>query len=66
VSNVYLLIAEEMGLIGLGSFLLVMGVFFAYAWRAPCWERWWEVWSITISSTSIFPIRFRSSGYMRP
>ncbi len=37
VSNVYLLIAEEMGLIGLGSFLLVMGVFFAYAWRA--WRR---------------------------
>jgi len=26
--------AEEMGLIGLGSFLVVMGVFFAYAWRA--------------------------------
>ncbi len=34
VSNVYLLIAEEMGLIGLSSFLLVMGVFFAYTWRA--------------------------------
>ncbi len=32
VSNVYLLIAEEMGLIGLGSFLLIMGVFFAYVW----------------------------------
>ncbi len=37
VSNVYLLIAEEMGLIGLGSFLLIMGVFFAYVWRA--WRR---------------------------
>jgi O-antigen ligase len=37
VSNVYLLIAEEMGLIGLRSFLLVMGVFFAYARRA--WRR---------------------------
>jgi O-antigen ligase len=37
VSNVYLLIAEEMGLIGLSSFLLIMGVFFAYAWRA--WRR---------------------------
>jgi O-antigen ligase len=37
VSNVYLLIAEEMGLIGLGSFLLVMGVFFAIAWCA--WRR---------------------------
>lgn len=34
VSNVYLLMAEEMGLIGLSSFLLIMGVFFAYAWRA--------------------------------
>jgi O-antigen ligase len=37
VSNVYLLIAEEMGLIGLGSFLLIMGVFFAYVWVA--WRR---------------------------
>jgi O-antigen ligase len=37
VSNVYLLIAEEMGLIGLGAFLLIMGVFFAYAWVA--WRR---------------------------
>lgn len=34
VSNVYLLIAEEMGLIGLGVFLLIMGLFFAYAWTA--------------------------------
>jgi O-antigen ligase len=37
VSCVYLLIAEEMGLIGLGAFLLIMGVFFAYAWL--CWRR---------------------------
>ena len=37
VSNVYLLIAEEMGLVGLSSFLLIMGLFFAYAWRA--WRR---------------------------
>jgi len=37
VSNVYLLMAEEMGLIGLSSFLLIMGVFFAYAWNA--WRR---------------------------
>jgi O-antigen ligase len=37
VSNVYLLMAEEMGLIGLSSFLLIMGVFFACAWRA--WRR---------------------------
>jgi O-antigen ligase len=37
VSNVYLLMAEEMGLIGLSSFLLIMGVFFAYAWSA--WRR---------------------------
>jgi O-antigen ligase len=37
VSCVYLLIAEEMGLIGLGAFLLIMGVFFAYVWLA--WRR---------------------------
>ncbi len=37
VSNVYLLMAEEMGLIGLSSFLGIMGVFFAYAWRS--WRR---------------------------
>jgi len=37
VSCVYLLIAEEMGLIGLGAFLLIMGVFFAYVWFA--WRR---------------------------
>jgi O-antigen ligase len=37
VSNVYLLIAEEMGLVGLAGFLLIMGVFFAYAWTA--WRR---------------------------
>lgn len=33
VSMVYLLIAEQMGLIGLASFLVVMGVFFARFWR---------------------------------
>jgi hypothetical protein len=32
VSNVYLLIAEEMGLIGLGTFLLILGLFFRQAW----------------------------------
>jgi O-antigen ligase len=37
VSCVYLLIAEEMGLIGLGAFLLIMGVFFAYVWLS--WRR---------------------------
>jgi O-antigen ligase len=37
VSCVYLLIAEEMGLIGLGAFLLIMGVFFAHMWFA--WRR---------------------------
>jgi len=37
VSNVYLLIAEEMGLVGLGSFLLVTGGFFACAWHG--WRR---------------------------
>ena len=34
VSNLYLLIAEQMGLIGLVAFFLVIGVFFAYTWRA--------------------------------
>lgn len=33
VSNVYLLIAEQMGLVGLAGFLVVMGVFFARFWR---------------------------------
>jgi O-antigen ligase len=33
VSMVYLLIAEQMGLIGLASFLVVMGVFFVRFWR---------------------------------
>jgi len=37
VSSVYLLIAEEMGLIGLGAFLATMGVFFSYTWRA--WKK---------------------------
>jgi O-antigen ligase len=34
VSNVYLLIAEEMGLIGLAAFLLVIVLFFRQAWLA--------------------------------
>lgn len=34
VANLYLLMAGEMGLIGLGSFLVVMSVLFASAWRA--------------------------------
>ena len=33
VANVYLLIAEQMGLVGLTSFLVVIGVFFARFWR---------------------------------
>jgi O-antigen ligase len=37
VSSVYLLIAEEMGLIGLGVFLLVIGLFFRKIWLA--WPR---------------------------
>jgi O-antigen ligase len=32
VSNVYLLIAEEMGLLGLGVFLLILGLFFRQVW----------------------------------
>jgi hypothetical protein len=34
VACVYLLIAEQMGLVGLAGFLLVMGVLFARFWRA--------------------------------
>jgi O-antigen ligase len=34
VSNVYLLIAEEMGLIGLAAFLLIIGLFFRKVWLA--------------------------------
>jgi polysaccharide biosynthesis protein PslJ len=34
VSNVYLLIASEMGLIGLGAFVLILGIFFRQAWKA--------------------------------
>jgi len=37
VSNVYLLIAEEMGLIGLGAFLLIVVLFFRQVWLA--WPR---------------------------
>jgi O-antigen ligase len=34
VSNVYLLVAEEMGIIGLGAFLTILGVFFSQMRRA--------------------------------
>jgi O-antigen ligase len=34
VSNVYLLIAEEMGLIGLGAFFLILAIFYWQAWKA--------------------------------
>ncbi|MFQ5944683.1 MAG: O-antigen ligase family protein [Anaerolineae bacterium] len=34
VSSVYLLMAENMGLVGLGTFLLIMGVFFQNTWQA--------------------------------
>ncbi len=37
VSSVYLLIAEEMGLIGLAAFLLIIAIFFGHVWRA--WPR---------------------------
>jgi O-antigen ligase len=37
VSSVYLLMAEEMGLIGLGLFLLAMALLFVRFWR--CWRR---------------------------
>jgi O-antigen ligase len=34
VSSAYLLIAEQMGLVGLAAFVLSMGVVFAWAWQA--------------------------------
>jgi len=34
VSNLYLLVAEQMGIIGLAAFLLVIGVFFVHTWWA--------------------------------
>lgn len=34
VSSVYLLMAENMGLVGLGSFLLIILLYFAHGWRA--------------------------------
>jgi len=37
VSSVYLLMAEEMGLIGLAAFLLIIALFFGQVWRA--WPR---------------------------
>lgn len=37
VSSVYLLMAEEMGLIGLASFLLILVLFFRHVWRT--WPR---------------------------
>jgi len=37
VANLYLTIAEEMGLVGLVAFFVAVGSFFAFAWRA--WRR---------------------------
>jgi len=37
VSSVYLLMAEEMGLIGLAAFIIVIALFFRQVWRA--WPR---------------------------
>jgi hypothetical protein len=37
VANLYLTIAEEMGLVGLAAFLIAVGAFSAFAWRA--WRR---------------------------
>ena len=34
VANLYLTIAEEMGLVGLAAFLIAAGSFFTFAWRA--------------------------------
>jgi hypothetical protein len=38
VSSVYLLIAEQMGLVGLFVFLVIMAIFFVYTGRA-----WWRM-----------------------
>ncbi len=43
VSNLYLMIAEQVGLIGLAAFLLTMALFFSHlvrAWRRGLPERW--------------------------
>jgi hypothetical protein len=54
VSNVYLLIAEEMGLIGVSVFLLTLGLFFYYAWRG---------WNMGISrDASLAPILLGIAG----
>lgn len=53
VSNVYLLIAEEAGLLGLTAFLLIIVLFFAYLWRGTRLARGdsgleailWGVWA---------------------
>ncbi len=34
VSSLYLIIAQEMGLVGLGVFLAIMAIFFRYTWRS--------------------------------
>ncbi len=34
VSSVYLLMAENMGLVGLGTFLVIVGLFFRHTWQA--------------------------------
>jgi hypothetical protein len=58
VSNVYLLIAEQMGLIGLTGFLVVIGVLFARFWRARRWAQeetelsalWWGLHTGIVSA----------------
>jgi len=59
VANVYLLIAEEMGLVGLASFLVVLVVFFVRFWRvrlivAEADERlepiWWGLHAAVIGA----------------
>ncbi|MBN1179192.1 MAG: O-antigen ligase family protein [Anaerolineae bacterium] len=58
VANVYLLIAEEMGLVGLASFLSVMGLFLLRFWRTkavvaqhPRLEPiWWGLYAAVIGA----------------
>lgn len=59
VSNVYLLIAQQMGLIGLGAFFLVMLTLFGGAWRARRAVRlrpglepmWWGVHTALVGAS---------------
>lgn len=58
VANLYLMIAEQMGLVGLASFLTVMGVFLARFWRTrrlvrgqePLEPLWWGLHAAVVGA----------------